>query len=286
MAEYLPCPACGGDRLYYTPHNDLKFCFHCGHTERNGQGKLPVRYYDIPAIRQIYTELAHWYHSCLDTPQLEYLTRRGVSEQEVKEYKIGYVPPYAHVLYQSITAQEAGIATAQYKPFLAERIVFPYWVEGICTDMRGRAVGDHSIRYLACKGGGYYRGADYPYNYCALSADTVVITEGELKCIAGNKVYPCGSLPGIMSMRPQLRQRTDQTFVVCFDSQIQNTLQVHSAIHRLASMFINLKVATLPLKGKEKQDIDSFILDYGKEAYQVVIDRALPYTTWKELIQI
>jgi hypothetical protein len=94
------------------------------------------------------------------------------------------------------------------------------------------------------------------------------------------------SIPGILSLRPQLKQRDNQVFTVCFDSQVEHWYDVIRAIQRLAKKFQNLLIATLPLLGREKMDIDTFINDYGVDKYKDVISRAIPYSNWLSLVRV
>lgn len=285
MAYKTVCVRCNGHNFYVTEENGLKYCFNCGYIEREGEIKPPVRYHDIVAIRQLYTELTCYYHSCLMPAHEQIMIARGITCDQINQHKIGYVPLDRHVLYQQEIALHAGITIDNKLPFLADRIVFPYFVENIVTDIRGRTIINHPIKYLSCKGSGYYRGADYPYNYAALQNDIVVITEGEIKALASIQVgIPAIGLPGILSLRPQIKQSENQTFVVCFDSQ-RDMSDVYRAIHRIGERFNKVKVATLPLQN-EKQDIDGYILQYGADAYRRVISRVLPFEIWKTLIRL
>lgn len=279
------CKECHGHNFYVTPHNGVGYCFNCGYTEKDGDNQRSlVRYHDVAAIRQRYTELAAYYHTCIDTPHLNYLAQRGITEQQVRDYTIGYAPVTRHALLQDTIAHEAGVSIHDGYSFLSGRLVFPYWHHGIVTDLRGRTMGDHEIRYLSLRKDGYFRGADYPY--CAddmYSDEEIVITEGEIKAIFSRMAgFRTIGLPGIMSLRPGTLR--DRKYIVCFDSQ-KNNHDIVRAIYRLGSLLPYLRIATLPLQG-EKEDIDSFILSHGVEAYKRVIWRALSFAEWKQLVRI
>lgn len=283
------CPSCGGHNFYVTPENGMKYCFNCGYREfETGEETKPVtRYHTIPAIRHLYTQLAAYYHSCI-TPDIErYLFQRGITADFIDRWQIGYVPDDRHVLYYHEAAMHAGIATRDYKAFLANRIVVPNRVKNVVTDFRGRWYGDNypkDKKYLSPYQPAYYRGADFPFNHAALQYDAVVVTEGDFKAIVSHESgVPACALPGILSMRPELRQRADQTFIICFDSQISHGADVKRAIIRLGAMFSYVRVATLPLLGESKQDIDGFIMRHGVSAYHTVINRALSFCEWKAL---
>ena len=286
MGYKTTCPMCSGKNFYITPENGVGYCFNCGHTtHENEHKKALTRYHDVAAIREQYAELAHYYHSCLDTTALRYLEDRGIQEETIKNSVIGFCPDERHVLYQGELAQSSGVATKECYAWLAGRIVFPYWHKGICTDLRGRTITEDRRKYLSLRNSGFFRGADYPYRADDMyDNDTLVLTEGEIKTHASQYAgFPTIGLPGIMSLKPSIIQ--DKRYIVCFDSQIDNE-KTHRAICRIGELFPSVSVATLPLlDGAEKEDIDSYILKYGISAYQRVINRALPFHTWRNLIK-
>jgi len=282
------CPSCGHKSYWVTPERNLSaFCFVCGHSEKTGKIQPLKRANDIKGIRQLYSELTDYYHSCLGSDHISYLHSRGITDRDITRYKIGYAPHTYTLLYSDPMAIDAGIIMRDKTPFLANRIIFPYLVENVVVDMRGRLLGgDDERKYLSPYGGAYFRGADYAFNHDALKNDTIILTEGEAKAIASNVVMPTVSIPGILSLRPQLKQRTGQSFTICFDSQVNHWFDVVRAIQRLKKHFDNLLIATLPLMGRTKMDIDTFVQDFGAEAYKRVIDRAVPYQTWIKLVRV
>jgi DNA primase len=280
------CPKCQGRNFWKTPENDTAYCFNCGYLEKGENAQPLQRSPHIKEIREYYTETAQYYHSCLDTAHREYLNKRGITDASIEQYKIGFAPNEKHIRYHGELARESGLAGKDMSPFLADRIVFPYWVKGVVTDMRARAWGANEIKYLSPHGTAFVRGADYPFNYETLQHDHVVITEGDPKCIVSEQIgVHCISLPGIFSMRPMLKQRQNQKFTICFDNQLSNYYDVIRGIKRLAGLFDDLRIATLPLMNREKMDVDSYILDFGADAYKKVIRRALNYTEWIKLVR-
>ena len=283
MGRKLDCPQCQGRNFYYTSDNDVGYCFNCGYTERGNTVNQKERYTDIPAIRQLYTELTEYYHSCLERKHIDYLVARGITEQAIVKYKLGYCPNAHHILYNAPESLSAGLYGQRVH--LGSRIVFPYFLGQLVTDIRGRYFGNGSTqqKYLSPFNSSFYRGADYAYNHNVLHNPSVVITEGEMKAIASTEAgIACLALPGMRSFRPGIKQYDDQTTIICFDTQIAHYYDVRRAIIDLAKRFHNPKVATLPAT-KGKQDIDSYILEYGKERYAKVIQRALPFDIWKGL---
>lgn len=280
------CPNCGKSNLWVTESNGKRFCFNCSYFERNNNSEVVlVRSPNLLSIRELYTEIAQYYHSCLDTPQLKYLEERGIAEQTVKDLLIGYCPQKNHVLYIGELAKDAGIGY-DGNPFLGNRIIFPYWYDGMITDMRGRLFSGEGDTYKSPFHSAYYRGADYSYNDKLSITEEVIITEGEIKPIVPSQNgLDVRALPGIRSNR-LITLHPKQKSIICFDNQRNNRRELLNAIKQLANKLQNVYVATLPLFGEIKQDIDGFILKYGFDAFMKVIKAALPFDTWKNYATI
>lgn len=244
--------------------------------ERSGEIEDIKQSENVDTIRELYTEITEYYHSCLDTPHITYLHARGITDSSIQKFKLGYCPNSAHKLYLHPLSTESGIALHK-KPFLANRITFPYWFGDRVTDIRARAL-EGDIPYKTCFNGTYFRGAEYPYNIND-EGDTVLLTESEIKCITASQLgYAVWGLPGIKANRIV----NHPNGIICFDNQRENKRDVVVAIKKWSSAFLHVKIATLPLRGEEKQDIDTYILRYGEEAFRMIIDTAVPFQIWRK----
>jgi len=282
------CPVCGGNNYWYTPNNDMGHCFSpsCKYTEIHGKHaiKKRVRSDSVIEIRDYYKLAAMYYHSSLDTRAISFLHERGFTDSTIQDRQIGYVPPGKSPMYKDPIAKEAGLADAKNSAFLADRVVFPYFKnKDTIIDIRGRAIDQNEeIKYKSPFNDSYYRGAIYPYNYDLRNNARIIITEGEIKAdIACQIGFPCLALPGMGSWRHGFIQE-DQEIVILFDTQ-ENQREVIAAIRTIAKHIDNPFIATLPLLGKKKIDIDTFILRYGKDIFAGIINTAIPYTTWNTL---
>ena len=272
------CPGCSGKNLWITPDNGMSYCYNCGYCnfDSNTPQVKQERYHDVTAIRQLYTELTAYYHSNVDHVR-KYLHNRGLTDEEINTYKIGYCPSGSHKIYQSEHAEAAGIVKHNGMAFLGDRVTFPYWNSIYVTDIRGRAVGDDERRYLSPFGGSFHRGADYPF---AWSNDSEVITEGEFKAIALRRAgFQAIGVPGITNIRPK-----SMYSIICFDSDTKKE-HVQRAILRIAKYRKDIRIATIPLrKGEEKMGADDYIEKYGIEAMKLVLNAALSLKEWKEIM--
>lgn len=289
------CEKCGGDNFYVSDVMSHCFSPSCRYTEfTNGNSNArtinKVKSQYIPEIRSLYTDLAKYYHSCLQKEHTEYLFSRGFTQDTIQNRYIGYCPPGTNPKYKPKVAKESGIATAKDEAFLANRIIFPYFrSKNVVTDLRGRSLDPNDdLRYKSPFNPAYYRGAIYPYNYdIAQTTKRIGITEGEIKAdIALQIGFPCISIPGIGSWREGFIQGDDQEVVIIFDNERDSRIQkeVIVAINKIIPKLENPKIAILPLhSGEKKAEIDTFINKYGAALFMSIIDNAIDYHTWQAL---
>ena len=286
------CPQCGHHSFYITPHNGLHYCFVCQYKEYHGKSESNtltlVRSELLSEIREYYSHMTEYYHSCLSGEPLQYLYNRGFKDSTITKLKIGFCPEEVSIRYRGEVAAQSGIALPNDKAFLSNRITFPYISkDNQITDIRGRIIPSISdvVRYKSPLGSTYFRGADYPYNMFLELAQTLIITEGEIKAaIAYQHGYPAIALPGMMTWRNGFRRKAGQKIIILFDSQAEGFLQVQNAIRSVVIHFDSVYVATLPLLGKSKMDIDTFFLEHG-DLFDIVIQSALPFERWLQVIQ-
>jgi DNA primase len=284
------CPECNGHNFYITPENGKAYCFNCGHYKRgeNNQQAIPKRSKYKKEIRAFYKEVSEYFHRCLwdNYEALMYYFSRGITEDTIKDLSLGYVPTGRHPLCKLPECYEAGLTRDHNTWFQGGRVSFPFIVNEEITDIWARSLTNDEPRYLGPNHSAYQRWADYPYLYDdGYNSNTVVLTEGIIKPILPHQAKIEGTIgfPGTLSRR-EFTPYKGQKVVICFDSQRKNRKQLIAAIDKKANTYPNSYVATLPLRGKDKQDIDSYIQQFGVEEYRKVIDNALPHKEWKQLV--
>lgn len=304
------CPSCGGSDLWYTPENDSAFCFECGGSykvespdgkARAASGNVEVRpptAEELIEIRRIYTGLQQHYVDSLGDSHLVYLRSRGIDDSTARSFGIGYCPTAdQHVLYEDPNARMAGVVQRVADtnvPQLSDRIVFPYYVDGVATDMRGRAVQQEiEPRYKGLSRKSQERGAIYPFNYArALNAAReqkfVLLTEGEIKAIVADAHgFPCVALPGMLAWKHGFAVDPDVSIIVAFDSNSdeEDKHRVDLALHSLSRKLKPFFVVTMPLLGEPKMDIDLFLMHKrgGFQYFKSLVDNAVPYGTYVKL---
>jgi hypothetical protein len=283
MSYKIDCPKCTGDNFYITPENGMGYCFNCGYFQRDTAITFveKVRSNNIDEIRNFYTKMTHYYHSAIDANAYAYIKARGISDQAINVFSIGYCPADNNILYKTPIAQEAGLSTKNGTAFLKNRIVFPYFKDNVVTDIRGRAIDANPLRYLSPMHGSYYRGADWPFNYNTNGANTVIITEGEIKSIIPEEHgYATIGLPGMITWRAGFIANPKTKYIILLDSQIDHQSNINLAVRKIASHLDDPFVATLPLENASKMDIDTFILKYGIVRFDEIVRTALPFNQW------
>lgn len=296
------CPSCSGHDLWVT--QPTAYCFECSVSYRvveNLDDPIPeytpskyiVKPYDTKAIRQTYNDAAHYYHSCITPEHEAFLKTRGITTEAINFYKIGFCSTSSHPMYLTETAKEAGLADSRGTPWLAGRIVFPYFGDGEVTDLRGRALTDcNAPRYKSLYHKSEQRGAIYPYNYDvalqrAMKTGSLVVTEGEVKAIvASMQGFAIMALPGMLSYKPALVQQLGIKIVVMFDSNSapEDRVRVDRAIAKFSTHIPQFSVVTLPLLGKDKMDVDSYLLSGDNTSrFQHFIDNAIAYKDYQKL---
>jgi DNA primase len=278
------CPECGGSNFYITNHNNLGYCFNCtytAHIDRSEHHSSLSRSPLLDHIRDYYDRMSNYYHSCLTPEVTAWLYQRGFTDSTIVQLRIGYCPDDSAIWYRTDVARNAGLAV-QGKAFFANRVTFPYiGFDGVISDIRARTL-EKTVeqKYKSPRHSAYFRGADYPYNYFLSKNKTLVLTEGEIKAaIAWQHGYPTIALPGMNTWRKGFRQQYGQDVIILLDTQPEQRYTIARAVINIAFNFDTCRVATLPSLGKEKMDIDSFLLQ-APDLFPCILQAALPYETW------
>lgn len=297
------CPSCVGKDLWFTPENGTAFCWECGTSYKvvrslDDVDERPARQFNLKpfntvAIRATYAEAAHYYHSCISKEHETFLLRRGISQESINFFKIGFCPASGAPMYLTETAKEAGLADSKGDPWLAGRIVFPYIADNEITDLRGRTITDEDPKYKSLYHRSEQRGALYPYNYDAalnraFDTKVLILTEGEIKAVVADRLgFAIMALPGMMSYRPGLVAQPGIKTVVIFDNAADqgDKIRIDRAIAKMTTRLHTFSVVTLPLLGEQKMDIDTYLLHNkgGKDRFQHYVDNAIEYKLYKRL---
>src|SRR5512140_3637669 len=225
----------------------------------------------------------------------DYLAKRGVTEQAVKLFRLGYAPDLWDDTvnwargkgYEPALVERAGLilrkeGTDHFYDRFRGRLMFP-----IC-DEQGRVIG-FSGRVLAGdeKTAKYVNSPETPIftkskvffgldksKRAILDAGFAVVCEGQLDLIAcfmagvQNIVAPQGT--AFTAEHARILKRYVEEVVLCFDSdEAGQNATVRSLDHLLGSG-LAVRVAVVP----PPHDPDSFIKEFGGDAFRSLIERA------------
>lgn len=293
------CPDCGGNDCYVTLGNSTAFCFECSYVARIGaqyhRDERQRQDFDVPSIRTAYAEASGAYHSLLTPKHKAYLADRGLDDAAIDAFKIGYCPDYGLDVYRAAIARDGGMIRYNGEPWLAQRLVFPYLADNEVTDMRGRTTIDEEPKYKSCYNASVARGAIFPFNYDraverAQTTKRVIITEGEIKAILADlNGHACVALPGMLSWRSGTMFDADVEHIVIYDNDADamSKVRINKALRKIATHLPLFSVVTLPLLGKKKMDIDTYLLEKqgGPQRFDYLVNNAIPYPDYMKLAQ-
>jgi len=225
----------------------------------------------------------------------DYLTKRGVSDEATRQFRLGYAPDawddtvnWAKSRgFELPLVEQAGLILRKesgdhfYDRFRG-RLIFP-----IC-DEQGRVIG-FSGRILTGdeKTAKYVNSPETPIftkgrvcfgldksKRAILDAGQAIVCEGQLDLIAchsagvQNVVAPQGT--ALTADHARILKRYTDEVVLCFDSDSAGRNAAIRSLDELLASGLAIRVATIPAP----HDPDSFIKEQGAESFRQLIDRA------------
>ncbi|MDA1276481.1 MAG: DNA primase [Verrucomicrobia bacterium] len=263
-------------------------------------GGKPENRYLKESLLEIHEQITMRWQTALATDTAgavarDYLQSRGVSEEAVKVFRLGYAPDAwddtvnwaGSKGYEPAQVEKAGLilrgdGDRGYYGRFRGRLMFP-----IC-DEQNRVIG-FSGRILKKdeKAAKYVNTPETPIftkgkvffglnktKRALLDAQTAVICEGQLDLIAcymagiENVVAPQGT--ALTSDHARILKRYVNEVVLCFDSDSAGHAAAVRVLDNLAASGLAIRVASLPAP----HDPDSFIKAHGGAAFRELIDRA------------
>lgn len=252
-----------------------------------------------------------YYERALKMPEgrigLQYLQNRGLSEETIKRFRLGYSPNIKGGLVAALKREgiderlmiEAGLliqpddrARSPYERF-RERVMFPI------TDRRGKVIafggrllGDGKPKYLNSPDTPLFHKGTILYGLAqareaAHKKEEIIVTEGYMDVIAlaqggfPNAVAPLGT--ALTEEQIQLLWRMSRRPTLCFDGdaagQRAAARGAERALPHLKPGF-GLQFVHLP----EGEDPDSLIKKHGSDAMQAQLDKAIPLSEllWRQ----
>jgi DNA primase len=267
--------------------------------------KLPKRPFDPErSKKKIIYELndltSRYYHYLLTEhkvgkPALKYLKEeRGLTDEIIKEFNIGYSPDSWDSLYKFLNSKKyknenllsAGLIVNKksgdgYIDKFRKRIIFPLiGVDGRIVGFTGRALGDGGPKYLNSPETPVFHKSSFLFGLdkakVALKQDGAVFVEGQMDVISAhqagviNVVASSGTSLTIGQLKLLSRYTRDITFA--FDSDRAGLTAVHRAIDLAEKQDFHIKVAMIPEK---YADLDEFVRAKPKKV-KVFVSEGIP----------
>jgi len=251
-------------------------------------------------LYEIHEQITQRWHNCLLNESSgevarEYLKKRGVSEEAIKIFRLGYAPDlWDDTLnwgvskgYSAEVLEKAGIVkksddNKKYYDKFRGRLIFPICYEqGKVIAFSGRTLveGENTAKYLNSPETPIFIKSKIFYGLdkskkAILNEKFAIICEGQLDLIscymAGirNVVAPQGT--AFTHQHAAILKRYTDEAVLCFDSDDPGQEATIRAAPILFSNNIAVRVAVVP----DPDDPDSFIKNYGAEKFKEIIQKA------------
>jgi hypothetical protein len=275
------CPVCGCRDANF---NTSKLIWRCWHCPSSGKITAESNYeikevdepkFDVPEIRKLYASLTDKYHDSLFPNAVDYLKARGLTNETIERFKLGFCSTDYYDEYSNKVAEDSGIIYQNF-PILSNRIVIPYVYHDEVVDLRGRILDSiftykkNTPTYVSLSGSHESRGAGFLFNHDIIDKENlIVITEGEFKAIIAIQYgFPVVATPGIFGWNTKwsIKFKDKETILVADNERISG---LRSPAYLMAKLLLkeipHLKIGILFRNAKQsKVDIDSYILQNNK----------------------
>ena len=264
-----------------------------GNVSSSTQSTKYQKYYDI------YDYASKYYSLMITTKEgkeaREYLKKRGIPEEQIKEFGIGLATDDKDKLVKYFkekkvdinTLNDLGLANSDNDTFI-NRIIFPL------DDRNGRTVafsgrifhGEDFAKYINTKETPIFRKGTCLYHYNASKEEVrlkkyAIVMEGFMDVIRASTVgiRNTVALMGTALTEDQiaLLKKLSNVIYLCLDGDAPG---LNAALHNgelLEKAGLEVKVVYL----KDDEDPDTYILKYGKESFENLIENALKYSEFR-----
>lgn len=237
------------------------------------------------------------YRESLGGEALAYLRRRGVGEQAIETFALGYAPPGATLVrvleregFSRGLIAASGLAVEREDGKLYDRfrrrLMFPIHNEqGKPIAFGGRALGDDEPKYLNSSDTRLYTKKRVLFNLhrakeSIRKLDCSILVEGYMDVIglyqAGvtNAVASCGT--ALSEEHVRALRRHSERVVINFDPDSAGANAAERSIRLLLQESMRVRVLTL----EDGLDPDEFVAAHGAEAYARRLESAESYFHW------
>ena len=241
----------------------------------------------------IYNLSLKYYMNNINTPKgkeaKEYLKRRNINDDIIKEFQIGLALNERKTLYNILSKkykneelEKTGLIGKNdygYYDLFLERIMFPlYNLNGNVIAYSGRIYNkEDTSKYFNTRETEIFKKGELLYNYhrakdIARRKNQIIIMEGFMDVIRAhsvgikNVVATMGT--AVTNIQANLIKRMAKEVILCFDGDKAGEKATKSCIDELNKIGVTPKVIRL----EENLDPDEYIQKYGKEAFERKIE--------------
>lgn len=321
--QFFHCFGCGahGDIIGFTMRHD-RLSFPEAVEALAGQAGLPMPR-DTPMERERFDQekrllnllerATAWFEEQLFSASgregLSYLRGRGLSDDAIRRFRLGYAPQDSQAMIRKLTSEgfrieelaSVGLAKKsetrdEYFSFFRHRVIFPVGDRrGRTVAFGGRVLGDGEPKYLNSPDHSLFHKGKLLYGLSrartAISQNQpLIVVEGYMDVIAlveagySGAVAPLGTamtedqMMALWKLLPPLEAREpqrDYSPILCFDGDNAGLRAATRAVERALPILTpaqTLRVAFMP-KG---QDPDDLIKSGGKGAMESILNEARP----------
>ena len=253
-------------------------------------------------LYKVNTEAARYYFYNLQRTSFakEYFLKRGIKEEVIKRFGLGYAQDRWHDLIMYLKKKgfnenlllEAGLILKSEKKGntydrFRNRVMFPVFdVRGKVIGFGGRVLDDSKPKYLnSPETVVFHKGTNlYGLNFATknkLEQDYIIIVEGYMDLISlhqhgiTNTVASLGTALTINQAR--LLKRYVNKVIISYDADVAGQTATLRGLEILRHAGLDVKVLKVP-QGK---DPDEFVRNNGKDAFLRLVDNALPLIEYR-----
>lgn len=228
---------------------------------------------------------------------LAYLYDRGLSDQTIEHFKIGYAPGHGDTLYQILKNKNFAVSDmiklglvkqnddGAYFDMFANRVMFPV------TNLRGQVVGfsgraltkTEKVKYINSPETVIFKKSELIYHLYEGLGDIrkgkqVILHEGFFDVIASyqagvkNVVATMGT--ALTSQHAKILKQVTPNVIIAYDGDAAGQKATISAIPILSSVALKIGVLVIP----DGMDPDEFVQNYGQNRYETLYENVFdPY---------
>ncbi len=268
-----------------------------GITIKGYQGKSPN--VKNQPLYDLYELVRKYYQNNLKTvfgkEAKAYLAERKITDEVIKEFEIGLSLPSRNDLVELLTKKkydlktlnDLGLAIDGSDVFI-DRVMFPlYDIQGKIVGFSGRIYHtSHQSKYVNTKETPIFKKGLTLYHYHVAKEEArikkqVIVMEGFMDVIRASTIgiRNTVALMGTALTKDQanLIKRLSNEIILCFDGDDAGRKATLLNGNHFQELGIEPKVIALT----DDYDPDTFILTYGKERFQGLVDSAMPFSDYK-----